>query len=181
MKKYVNSEDGDGGGDDKVIVLISSLMAWDATPRKLEALIEPGTEPVEPKVEEEVEEKEKGSQEGEESEKAESEKQESEKAESVVDENAVEGEKKEPEPESSEVETVIVEKKKIKRKYLNHAFAEADYKDRQASEQYKIIKEVEDLVLEAQRPGIRTYVISAGVLYGKGEAIFNSHFKKAWL
>jgi adenylate kinase len=23
--------------------------------------------------------------------------------------------------------------------------------------------------------------VSAGVLYGKGEAIFNSHFKKAWL
>jgi hypothetical protein len=89
--------------------------------------------------------------------------------------------KKDPEPESSEVETVIVEEKKIRRKYLNHAFTEADYKIRKASEEYKVIKEVEDLVLEAQRPGLRTYVISAGVLYGKGEAIFNSHFKKAWL
>jgi hypothetical protein len=41
-------------------------MAWDATPRKLEALIEPGTEePEEKKVEEQNEEKEKGSQESE--------------------------------------------------------------------------------------------------------------------
>ena len=36
-------------------------------------------------------------------------------------------------------------------------------------------------MLGATRAGIKTYVISAGVLYGKGEAIFNSHFKKAWL
>jgi len=61
MKKYVNAEDGEAG-EDKVIVLISSLMAWDSTPRKLESLIEPGTEePEDKKVEEEVEEKEKGS------------------------------------------------------------------------------------------------------------------------
>ena len=41
LKKYVTEEDP---GEDKVLVLISSLMAWDATPRKLEKLIEPGTE-----------------------------------------------------------------------------------------------------------------------------------------
>jgi len=52
MKKYVNSEEDGGGGEDKVIVLISSLMAWDATPRKLEALIEPGTETEEKKADE---------------------------------------------------------------------------------------------------------------------------------
>ena len=60
MKKYVNAEDGEAG-EDKVIVLISSLMAWDSTPRKLESLIQPGTEEPEDKVEEVVEEKEKGS------------------------------------------------------------------------------------------------------------------------
>lgn len=48
MKKYVNAEDGEAG-EDKVIVLISSLMAWDSTPRKLETLIEPGTEEPEDK------------------------------------------------------------------------------------------------------------------------------------
>ena len=41
MKKYVTDEEP---GEDKVLVLISSLMAWDATPRKLEKLVEPGTE-----------------------------------------------------------------------------------------------------------------------------------------
>jgi len=75
----------------------------------------------------------------------------------------------------------LLHKKKIKRRYLNHAFTEDDYKGRKASQEYGIIKEVEDLVLLAQRAGIKTYVIAAGVLYGKGEAIFNSHFKKAWL
>lgn len=28
-------EDGDAGGDEKVLILISSLLAWDETPRKL--------------------------------------------------------------------------------------------------------------------------------------------------
>jgi len=41
-RKYVTDEEA--GGEDKVLVLISSLMAWDATPRKLEKLVEPGTE-----------------------------------------------------------------------------------------------------------------------------------------
>lgn len=37
------------------------------------------------------------------------------------------------------------------------------------------------MVLNFKKEGVKTYVISAGVLYGKGEAIFNSHFKQAWL
>ena len=83
--------------------------------------------------------------------------------------------------ETTESEEEEVKKKPIRRRYLNHYFTEDDYKTRQASEDYAIIKEVEDLVLKANRAGIKTYVIAAGVLYGKGEAIFNSHFKKAWL
>lgn len=43
------------------------------------------------------------------------------------------------------------------------------------------MKEAEDLVLHFKAPNVKVYVISAGVLYGKGEAIFNSHFKQAWL
>ena len=67
MKKYVNAdEDGGGTGEDKVIVLISSLMAWDSTPRKLEVLIEPGTEPEESKTEENVD---KSAKDGDESDK----------------------------------------------------------------------------------------------------------------
>ena len=97
------------------------------------------------------------------------------------EEEGEEVEKVESEKEITESEEEEVTKKPIKRRYLNHAFSEEDYKTRQASKEFAIIKEVEDLVLKANRAGIKTYVISAGVLYGKGEAIFNSHFKKAWL
>jgi adenylate kinase len=79
-------------------------------------------------------------------------------------------------------------------------------------DEYKIIKEIEDMVLnfnedlkaeilqaklaagldldeekegegeqeEEFKSGVKTYVVSAGVLYGKGEAIFNSHLRQAW-
>lgn len=164
-------------------------MAWDATPRKLEKLIQPGTEdPDEPVVApKEEEEAEVNSQEG--SEKAEEEPEAEPVKEASVKSPREEGdeeegeqvEKVESEKEETESEEEEVKKKPIKRKYLNHAFSEEDYKTRQASEEFAIIKEVEDLVLKANRAGIKTYVISAGVLYGKGEAIFNSHFKKAWL
>jgi len=36
------------------------------------------------------------------------------------------------------------------------------------------------MVLNFKKEGVKTYVISAGVLYGQGEAIFNSHFKNSW-
>ena len=70
---------------------------------------------------------------------------------------------------------------KVRNKFLHHAFNEDDYKTRRCSKEYASIKEAEDLVLSFKKENIKTYVISAGVLYGKGEAIFNSHFKKAWL
>jgi hypothetical protein len=129
MKKYINSEEDGAGDGDKVLILISSLMAWDATPRKLEALIEPGTEPEEEKVEEPAEEKKDGSQNSDQEEQEASEQAPSEKPAEEENEGE-EGEPKPVEPESSEVETVVEEKKKIRRKFLNHAFTEADYKSR---------------------------------------------------
>jgi len=39
------------------------------------------------------------------------------------------------------------------------------------------IKEIEDAVLNFKKEGVKTYVISCGVLYGQGEEVFNSHFK----
>lgn len=186
LKKYVTDEEG--GGEDKVLVLISSLMAWDATPRKLEKLVEPGTEepedlPPNGKGDEEDKEEEEKKGDGSEAE---------EKEPSEQEPPAYEGEENEDEQEEphtpaevyespEDTDEPLLHKKKIKRRYLNHAFTEDDYKGRQASQEFGIIKEVEDLVLLAQRAGIKTYVIAAGVLYGKGEAIFNSHFKKAWL
>lgn len=67
------------------------------------------------------------------------------------------------------------------KKFLHTAFTEADYAMRQCSEEYAKVKEAEDLVLNFKKDNVKTYVLSAGVLYGKGEAILNSHFKRAWL
>ena len=61
------------------------------------------------------------------------------------------------------------------------AFTELDYAMRDPVAEYQVIKEIEDEVLSFKREGVKTYVISAGILYGKGEAIFNSHIQKAWL
>lgn len=74
-----------------------------------------------------------------------------------------------------------VDDKRRQRKMLHQAFTEADYKMRMSSEEYASIREAEELVLNFKRENVKTYVIAAGVLYGKGEAILNSHFKKAWL
>jgi adenylate kinase len=71
--------------------------------------------------------------------------------------------------------------KKKKRKRVHHPFTEADYLTREASEEMKRIKDIEDAVLNFKRDGVKTFVISCGVLYGQGEEVFNSHFKQAWL
>lgn len=70
---------------------------------------------------------------------------------------------------------------KRRKKFLHHPFTETDYTKRASSQEMQKIKDVEDMVLNFKKEGVKTYVISAGVLYGQGEAIFNSHFKKAWL
>lgn len=114
-----------------------------------------------------------------------SEKPESEKESPREGEEGEEGEEREGEGEEAEeeleeeVEEVIKIKKR--KRYLHHPFEETDYVKRACSEEYACIKEVEDLVLNFKKEGVKTFVISAGVLYDQGESIFNSHFKKAWL
>jgi len=71
--------------------------------------------------------------------------------------------------------------KKVRKKFTHLAFTEKDYAMRDPCEEYRIIKEIEDEVLNFKKDGVKTYVISAGILYGKGEAIFNHHIQKAWL
>lgn len=71
-------------------------------------------------------------------------------------------------------------KRPKRKRYIHHPFTEADYQKRRASAEYAKIKEVEDRVLTFKKEGVKTYVISAGVLYGLGEAIFNHHFERAW-
>lgn len=72
-------------------------------------------------------------------------------------------------------------KEKIRKKYRHLPWTELDYQKRDPIEEYKIIKEIENEVLNFKKENVKTYVVSAGILYGKGEAIFNSHIKKAWL
>lgn len=70
---------------------------------------------------------------------------------------------------------------KLKKKMLHQPFEETDYQMRRASDEYACIREAEELVLNFKKENVKTYVIAAGLLYGKGEAILNSHFKQAWL
>jgi hypothetical protein len=85
------------------------------------------------------------------------------------------------------------------------AFTQEDFELRDPIDEYQLIKKIEDDVLyfnerlreehvknfnetnddpEAEcppfKPLCKTYVISAGILYGRGEAIFNQHLKQAW-
>lgn len=43
-----------------------------------------------------------------------------------------------------------------------------------------MVKELEDLVLDFQREGVKTYVICAGLLYGNGEEALENYMKAAW-
>lgn len=52
---------------------------------------------------------------------------------------------------------------------------------RMPKSEYEEIKRIEDEVLSFNKENVKTYVIASGVQYGKGESIFNSHFKKAYL
>jgi adenylate kinase len=70
---------------------------------------------------------------------------------------------------------------KARKNFIYIPYSEKDYAKRQPSDEFKIIKEIEDEVLNFKKENVKTYVISAGILYGKGEAVFNSHIQKAWL
>jgi hypothetical protein len=49
---------------------------------------------------------------------------------------------------------------------LHHPFSEADYQKRAASKEMMRIKLIEDEVLNFKKEGVKTFVISSGVLYG---------------
>jgi len=106
-------------------------------------------------------------------------KEDEEEEEEPVPEEEEELEDGEEKPEEEPVEEAP--KPKIRRKFKHLPFTEKDYAMRDPVEEYKIIKEVEDEVLNFKKENVKTYVVSAGILYGKGEAIFNSHIQKAWL
>ena len=48
-------------------------------------------------------------------------------------------------------------------------------------EEYEEIKSIEDEVLTFKKDNVRIYVLASGIMYGAGESILESHFKRAWL
>ena len=199
----------DDASQEKTIILISSLLAWDSTPRNLEEVRSPQD------IEEEEEQARKDAEakaaaeakakadleaksDGEEGEvmsgdggeapsKADaSEVLSANKDGAEAGENEGEGadgeenQVNDEEEKGEEPEPVVEVKRPKRKKFIHHPFIEGDYQKRKASAEYAKIKEVEDRVLNFKKEGVRTFVISAGVLYGLGEAIFNHHFERAW-
>lgn len=61
-------------------------------------------------------------------------------------------------------------------------FEETDFQLRVPHNDYLAWKNIEDLAMGlAAKENLNVYIISAGVLYGNGEKIFEHHFKSAWL
>ena len=67
------------------------------------------------------------------------------------------------------------------KKYIHLPYLEDDYKMRVSGPDYEEIKRIEDEILEFKKENVKTYVLASGIMYGMGENIFESHFKKAWL
>ena len=194
-------------GQEKTIILISSLLAWDSTPRNLEEV----RSPEDIQEEEDMAKSEaaakslaaakaKAAEEGQANSNDlvsgddDAEAQSPSKVDADVlsgkgdgdaaakEEGEGEGEaaNKVEDDKESEDEAEPEAKRSKRKRYIHHPFTEGDYQKRRASAEYAKIKEVEDLVLNFKKEGVKTYVISAGVLYGLGEAIFNHHFERAW-
>jgi adenylate kinase len=165
LKKYKSE-------DEKVLILISSLMAWQGTPKNLEEI----------KTSEEIA-AEQAPNEVAEAAEGEGEEQAEEAVEEAPEEEEGEEGAEQEEGPPEVVEEVVEPPKKERKRYKHLPYTELDYQKRSPITEYQIIKEIEDEVLNFKNEtnNVKTYVISAGILYGKGEAIFNQHIKKAWL
>ena len=155
------------------MILVSSVLTWGDTPRKIKPPEEKpegeegeegeGTKETEPKNEEDDEEKdEAGSESGSVSKKQE----------------AVEGE---PGPdgvvEGQEEATVAEEEVKEEEPVEYLPFKETDYSIRVAKEKYEKLKQLEDAFLNMNIENVKTVVVCAGVFYGKGELAFKNALK----
>jgi len=67
------------------------------------------------------------------------------------------------------------------KKYAHVPYTEEDFKQRQSSEEYEELKALEDELLAFKKDNVKIYILASGIMYGAGESIFESHFKKAWL
>ena len=67
------------------------------------------------------------------------------------------------------------------RKFVQVPYSEEDFRLRVSSEEYEEIKRIEDEVLAFKKDNVRIYILASGIMYGAGECILESHFKRAWL
>jgi adenylate kinase len=156
LKKYDAAEE-------KTLIVISSLMVWNKTPPKMKEIKE-GKEG----AEEDGDVPEGGDQPPE---------KEPEEAKSEQSFHEDEGEDGEEKPIKEERP-----KTPPKPKVFKHMpYLEEDFAMRVPSSEYEEIKRIEDEILEFKKENVRTFIIASGVQYGKGESIFNSHLKKAWI
>lgn len=54
---------------------------------------------------------------------------------------------------------------------------DVDFRQRNPAEKFKHLKDLEDMALSIQRDNLKVIVVCAGIQYGKGEQIFQKHFK----
>lgn len=59
--------------------------------------------------------------------------------------------------------------------------SEDNYKRRKPLPRLADLKTAETALMRMQRPGLKTFVVGAGVLYGNGEYLLHPLFKSAWL
>lgn len=137
--------------NEKVLILLSSVMSWANTPPKVKKVSEDGEE-----------------EEGEED-------QEEEEPDEPEDEEEAEGE---PEVQPEENEGEDAPPKPI---VLNFKEKDFHLRVPSRKYQYLKTLETLALSSVKAQPKLRVYVLCAGVLYGVGERIFSSHFKQAWL
>jgi len=159
------------------LILISSVAVWKNTEPKL---VEIKPDALQKEGEGEGDEKaEPKAKEGE----GEDEKQE-EKDKLIKEGEEAEGEgnpQGEGEEAAGEGEVEVEEPPPVE--YRNEPYNEVEYSLRSPPQEFEKIKELEDRVLEFNRPGLKTYVIGSGVIYGNGETetVFNDKFRSAWL
>lgn len=163
--KYKTEEEADG----KVLILISSVAVWKNTEPKLEE-IRPDAPVKEGEGDPEaVKDEHKDEPDG-------------KKAQEDKDDKEGEGEAH-PEGEGEPAHDDLPPEEPPKVEYRNVPYTEAEYVMRTPPEEYDKIKEIEDRILELHKPGLKTYVIGSGIIYGNGETetVFNDKFKSAWL
>ena len=148
--------------EEKVLILISSLMVWNKTLPKMREVDDNGKF---------IEEKGAGD---------------STTAEGAIGEEAKAPEEKpadegtEEDITSSRAHTTRKEVEKPK-KYAQVPYTEEDFKLRVPSEEYDELKALEDELLAFKKDNVKIYILASGIMYGAGESIFEQHFKKAWL